>query len=290
MFHNSNMWLVYLGLVLALAWMGMVIVFRGHAIEYYTSNDPHVQFVDEDTLVRTVMASAYFDRMTPLDLHVRQAPSTEAYRSMYLHGQEVFLPEEQALLYALCKQADAYAHAFSRFQSIPWKFAKLSTSLEQGFPHTLGDIILLSDRFFTLPSSRQVSILLHEKVHVYQRMQPRALTSLYEAWGFQPVSTIPKDLQERQRNNPDLEGWYQYNNKLVMQLYEPGATALTHSQASLVDASSCTFPETYLPPYIEQLEHPHEIMASMVPLVLQEQLPLDEWTSHLIPWMHGHWA
>lgn len=259
--------------------------------ETYQDMTIPVEFVQEEHFVRTVMSAPYFDEMNEQDLDVRSSATREAYQQKYVQGREEFRKEEKEIIHMLLREVQDLLSPYIRFKNIPWKFAKLSRHLEQGFPHTLGDMIVLSDDFFDIPYARQKNILIHEKVHVYQRLNPETLPSLYEQWGFQRVSTVPQTLLEKRRNNPDLQGWYQFKNKIVTQLYEKDARMLSDSKPCMMDEhNSCTSPKTYMPSYIGQVEHPNEIMASMIPLIIQNQVGEDEWTSHLRTWMQRYFA
>lgn len=256
--------------------------------EAFTTVD--IQYVDEEYFVRTVMASPYFHEMNNIDLEVRSSPSMQSYQQKYVQGRDEFRMEERNILAMLIEEVDTLLTPFSHFRNMPWKLAKVSKQLEQGYPHTIGDIIILSDDFFDIPYSRQKSILIHEKVHVYQRLYPDTIASLYEQWGFQRVSMIPQDVLKRRRNNPDLQGWYQYKNKIVAQLYDKNAKMLSDSKPCMLEENVCTSPKDYMPSYIGQLEHPNEIMASMVPLIVQKQAKDDEWSTMLRRWMERYFV
>ena len=98
----------------------------------------------------------------------------------------------------------------------PWKIAKVTGHVENGFPHTHDDIIYLSSTFLEKMMSNKTTqeiydsigfILLHEKVHVWQRKEPYLFENLYTK--FLPFEKIKlnaesyKWLEKNSRTNPD---------------------------------------------------------------------------------------
>ena len=67
---------------------------------------------------------------------------------------------------------------------VPWKFIKLSNDLEKGMPFTLGQFIFLPERMLEdlseNPKTNHVDTLIHEKLHVYQRIYPKVFQSFYK--------------------------------------------------------------------------------------------------------------
>ena len=118
---------------------------------------------------------------------------------------------------------------------IPWKIAVVRDYIENGYPHTLGDIICLPESFVAqcyrlmagstpmqaIDGSPKkdtaldsiLETLIHEKLHVLQRQYPDQ-TALYieDKFGLKPSDRIPTHslpswVKARTRSNPDLDGW-----------------------------------------------------------------------------------
>jgi hypothetical protein len=53
---------------------------------------------------------------------------------------------------------------------IPWAFAKTTMFLETGYPHTRQGVIFLPENSLDRPDINIVRTLVHEKIHVYQKM------------------------------------------------------------------------------------------------------------------------
>lgn len=101
--------------------------------------------------------------------------------------------------------------------ALPWKIAVLQNTIENGYPHTIADIICLPVKFAVgscgNPDSKNyaLKVLLHEKIHVLQRNQPD-LAYKYIFTNLKYVrhcrrTHIDPQLSLRTRSNPDLDDW-----------------------------------------------------------------------------------
>lgn len=138
---------------------------------------------------------SYFDNMTPIDRSVRANTSpTEFINNM----RDPSTDETRVL-----NQLTSDKRLATLFPSIPWKFKFFDPQFENGFPHTHLDYIFLPYDFFKSKSAETVKeILVHEKVHVWQRMYPfQCHKLLIDKMGYQ-VCCIDKS--KLRRSNPDI--------------------------------------------------------------------------------------
>lgn len=137
----------------------------------------------------------YFDRMSKYDLIARNTKSIEEYKKKYTSSIEFFNEKEKKHLSLLCNRIN---------KKIKWKIAKINNEIEMGFPHTIYDTIILSKNFFTYTIKEQLKILIHEQIHVYQK-----LNTLETELKIQKNNYILFDRIENYelaRNNPDING------------------------------------------------------------------------------------
>ena len=107
----------------------------------------------------------------------------------------------------------------------PWPNGQviwMDPSADEGLPHTRAPhYICLSS---THPESALSKTLLHERVHVSQRLHPKAWeTLLKDAWKMTPwMGSLPDDIQRRRRINPDLcpAPDFAWNDYVVMALFQ----------------------------------------------------------------------
>jgi hypothetical protein len=226
--------------------------------------------------------SPYFRNMNAPDLHARSAISSEDYKARYTKAIQSFTTEQQNELAEITRYINRITNTTKVYRDIPWKFAKVSTNIENGYPHTLYDVIILSDDFFMYPKNRKVSTLIHEKVHVLQRMHPHLATSFTETMGFkalkettQNINDLMKDIK---RNNPDLDGVYVYKDHLIpVQVYHHDKPRdISESSTYIYNMKDNTFKtlenvtEYDIPAYISQKEHPFEIMGVIIPMIIMK--------------------
>lgn len=236
---------------------------------------PRTEWVSKVYFQETVDASPYFDNMNNFDLKVRGALTRKAYKNMYLQGFMNFSTNQRKIIENCLTIANNKLHKnFARLYSIPWKLAKIDASLENGFPHTLGDVIILSDAFFSRPIGDMTATLIHEKVHVFQRLYPKETLEIVKSMGFQTYDIDKKTL--RYRSNPDLpHTCYGTHDGPIVQLYNDNPVTLFDSRPILITPTkeiTITSHDLGLPSYVHQVEHPYEIMASIIPeLALQRR-------------------
>lgn len=221
----------------------------------------------------------YFAIMSPLDLRARNASSRFDYYRRYSDSIVPFEHSEKTRLNELLKIIAPIEAQTRYYANIPWTFMKVAPTIEQGFPHTLGQTIMVSN-----VSKLSLKTLLHEKVHIFQRLYPIETEILINAWGF---THITANISSR-RNNPDIRGLYIKNNMIPVQVYtsqEP--TSLHDSETYAYDINSNKLrpiSDLHIPLYITQQEHPYEMMAVILPLVLLGEFHDDPYFSTAQQW------
>jgi hypothetical protein len=229
--------------------------------EHYTLPTP-IYFVAFAEFKQTVEKSPFFMRMSPVDLYARRASSQGEYKKKYMDAFEEFTPQEKDRLTRLTARA-----IFA--PNIPWKFAKVSASVENGFPHTLEDLIILSARSLSFDDQTLTETLIHEKVHVFQRKESTYVKKIIRQWGFIPVSShVTHPLH---RNNPDLpeENYTLFPETVIMQLYHSSQpSSIADSTPYIISLRTGEIQPFHnpgiVPSYVSQLEHPYEIMATII--------------------------
>ena len=91
--------------------------------------------------------------------------------------------------------------------SQPWPSGQvvwMDPTADEGLPHTRPPYYIMMSR--TFPEGDLVKTLLHERVHVHQRLYEPVWEKLVaDAWEMKPwVGDLPTDIQARRRMNPDL--------------------------------------------------------------------------------------
>jgi hypothetical protein len=132
--------------------------------------------------------------------------------------------------------------------AILWKFGCVKGTLyENGLPHTRIDTIILSKEHLNTYDNKLIKLLIHEKIHVYQKMYPNDVQLYIKLNGFIPIKK--REMNDNIRANPDLDNWI-YKDK----------------ESNIYKAEYKKDPKTirdviYYPSDSQLYEHPYETMA-----------------------------
>jgi hypothetical protein len=153
----------------------------------------------------------------------------------------------------------------------------LNSEADIGFPHTRPPNLICIPAYLCKEeeATKKFRITLaHEAIHVHQRKFPNLWNNFCasEGWTWIPSETIPSELRERTRINPDtmaLPFWAWETYLVPLPLFRPyKRAALNNSVVEWYDIRSGSlvqeFPKTFLAKYgaeIHQPEHPYEIYA-----------------------------
>jgi len=276
----------------------------------------------------------YFSRLQPLEIGVKclvkdsgkglEALQGEA-RKTYASEVLEFTPAEQEMLSWAAKELQVPLEAtFPLVAHTPWRFLKVSGKLEGGLPHTRGACIVLAGPFLQNMLGYYTSeqkpflryflckLILHEQMHVVQRLHPEVFAPLYtKVWGFRRSDQIENHpwLVARNVVNPDgadtcwvypvrTAGKVQWIWPILI-LNGPGGSATRMPQdfqlvavnveetakgfqaKTLPDGKPDFHPNAELPAYagafptLDETYHPNEIAADMVASYFAQQ--------HLLP-------
>jgi hypothetical protein len=158
----------------------------------------------------------------------------------------------------------------------PWPNGQviwMDPTADAGLPHTrVPNFICISANF---PEADLKTTLLHERVHVSQKLHPEAWKNIFQVWDFKPwYGRLPIDIEARKRINPDLLGipHYIWKNKWVPVALFKSASNPRLNEIDLVwwDDSSRVLHREAPPGWIDYFgsipagEHPFEIVAYLV--------------------------
>ena len=175
----------------------------------------------------------------------------------------------------------------------PWKFIKLTNQLEKNMPFTLGHFIFLPEKMVDNlsfePKAHHLDTLIHEKIHVLQRMYPTLFHSFYqENLGSIYVKTkvrISEYWKQQHLKNPDgmdINWIYRHNNGhyyLPMLIFDNQSRSITqivillkqrHNKfyTTKTHISISKFPAFQNYSTGISCYHPNEISACVIPKLL----------------------
>lgn len=276
--------------------MAFYIALKDRRVEKFVSTNS-LDLTDFTTLSKDKLrhlvydtAVSYFDNLSPLDLMARSQSSIEAYKSAYKNAVVPFTTEEMKHLRELISKANnLFDNAgFSNLRVIPWSFVKINKKIENGYPHTLADVIVISDALLKQSDADVIQTLIHEKIHVYQRNNPSVVLEIFRDMGLRPLGSdemrrIDISIIKRLRANPDLDKLlyvHEPSGYVMAQVYttmRPDSISDSKTimfflnDGGLKSATVASNEAIGLPGAIRcQLEHPHEIMACLLAEIISK--------------------
>ena len=171
-------------------------------------------------------ADNYVKNFTPVDVRARNAFNPYQYIDIIKNAGDDYSSYEKSKLKELCSIIDHnlihnilnhyhFPVNIQKLINIPWIFAKTTNVYEMGMPHTRLNIIFLND--INIPAISLLKILIHEKIHVYQRKYISEIEDSLKNIGYKKIGkAYHTDLI---RSNPDITpDIYADNNNQAMYL------------------------------------------------------------------------
>lgn len=163
----------------------------------------------------------YVTNMSDADLYARKVKSKNEYLENISKNSISFNIKEQEKLYRCTKVADNFFSSYNNIINgndivdIKWKFALVNINnnieYEEGLPHTRNDIIFLSKYVLNNEDHNLTNILIHEKVHIYQRYNKDKIEKIIYDMGYRILQK--KNNTKLLRANPDLNDNIYYDSK-----------------------------------------------------------------------------
>lgn len=199
-------------MLLAIAAVALIWLYRYIYIEQFVGSVCHYLDKQETAAFLGSDPDNYVKTLTPLDLYARKVGDGNQYISRIAAAARDFDAAQKVRYTQAALQADRF---FKRTKlcgidsntivSIPWVFAMTDgTAYEDGLPHTRTNIIFVSTELDETPDSL-LRTLVHEKVHLYQRMNPERMMTYLESRGYNRWKQ--RMGEPRVRANPDVDPW-----------------------------------------------------------------------------------
>jgi hypothetical protein len=201
-------------IIIVLFILGILFLFYFSYNNYYFMNkDETINFILNDN-------DNYIKNMSIYDLYARKVKSSDEYKNKIKNYCINFTNNQKNKLIKFIKIANNFLNKkLFLINKIKWKFALIENFYEEGFPHTREDIIFLSPNIFYLNSNEIVKILIHERIHIFQR-NIIDFNYNYLIKNNYKISRI-RNTELLIRANPDLDKYiYTKNNKELLYIYK----------------------------------------------------------------------
>jgi hypothetical protein len=217
-------------------------------------------FPDKRDVMRSLVTQTPFflEKLNDANLRARGVWTLAEYFDRYDGLLMEFTEQEKLRIAHVCEIARSRCRSagFTHLFDVNWNFAKCSNRLENGYPHTIGGVIVIPEHALRYGEDRLARLIVHEVTHVHQRAYPNFASRQVRTLGFEPVRRWASH-RESLRANPDT-------NNMIYALDRHEANPILHRDAR-------SLAEVYLGPckgypgfsHVRNPEHPFEIIAEL---------------------------
>ena len=182
-------------------------------LQFYKMAEARTQIIDEtwepyitgatDDMLRFSIGLAADDPL-PQEPQTRTRFAQQQYADKVLN----FTNAEETLLTGMVQRLQTLTgQAWPSVSRLPWHFVKVDGAFCKGMAHTRGLSIFLSGRYLERMATDVnygLKLLLHEKLHVIQRLNQGRFNTLYKEYGFTAATLLKGELQRlNAAQNPD---------------------------------------------------------------------------------------
>lgn len=205
----------------------IIAIFLSYYQETFV-NEPIFQLLDTSYVQSFLLndPDQYVRQLSSADLYARQANDHTDYLKKSSEDVIKVPLEKQYLLQKAISHANQFFSTFENsyiqkdeMQQIPWKLAFTKGYYENGLPHTRMDIIFLPISILNQSISSITQTLIHEKVHLHQRIYKARYQNILLSKNYKIIGT--RNQYHYVRSNPDVDEYIYYhpNNSVMMEKY-----------------------------------------------------------------------
>lgn len=219
----------------------------------------HVAFLSKDETCQFLSSDPdrYISLLTVPDLIARGVGTHQAYLDKATEAAADYSMVEKLYLSECAAEADGRlkvtcpGFSLQIARAIPWVFAKTSgRAYEGGLPHTRANVVFINETQLGSQSKEDtIETLMHEKVHLYQKLYPDGTAAYINSKGF--MQWKQRDGEPLIRSNPDVDPFIYIDPVTKGPM---GAYYNSDKPSSINDV-------VYTPIDDHVFEHPFEMMA-----------------------------
>jgi hypothetical protein len=214
---------------------------------YYLNKDELYEYLIKDN-------DNYFKNFSTTDMKVRNVNNIEEYYQKIRESCYNIDKDSESFLNKCITIANSKLNNYkcigfdgAKCANIQWNIGIIKDNLyEEGYPHTRYNVIIIPLKSLNNMNSL-INTLIHEKIHVYQKMYPKDIEQYLQANGYTKYKM--RNTFNNTRSNPDMDEWIYKNkdNQIMIAEYNENAS-------SIMDVN-------IKPNNSSKYEHPFEYMA-----------------------------
>ncbi|MCA9136418.1 MAG: hypothetical protein KDB00_06660, partial [Planctomycetales bacterium] len=135
------------------------------------------------------------DAPIPQDKAAREEMIRQRFAEKVLEFSDA---EKEKIRDAIARLEELTGHDWPLVSRMPWRFVKVDSSFCSGFPHTRGMTIVMPERGLQrmqVNETAAIALLLHEKLHVIQRLYSSRFDPLFNEYGFERIKLADGELE-----------------------------------------------------------------------------------------------
>ena len=228
---------ILLLLIIILVVLTIFYIFHIYNSLIYDDVDNHIYYMNKDETMMFLEydEDKYVSNLSTVDLYARKVLSKEEYIYIIKNSATSFTNNDKDILNKCIERADELLRSvkiyniskennlsytknfnFNDLANIKWVLSLTSSEnsdnnliggYEEGLPHTRKNVIFLSNKILNYPEDELIKILIHEKIHIYQRNNEELFKIILENMGYTEVSNITEisyNTIKHIRSNPDV--------------------------------------------------------------------------------------
>lgn len=196
---------------------------------YYRYNKKNIIFLSKNQACKILKYKPYFNNFNQNDFKVRNCKDIQDCMNLYCNNVKSFTNKEKLIITKFINKIKNHPI----LKPFNWKFIRVK-DIENSYPHTQKDCIIISDTFMEeIIQYDGSSTLIHEQIHVLQRINSKKMKKqLMEELHFYPVKDLKgsEKYLSNSRSNPDedLDNLWVYKNKMLpICLYQSNPSQLS---------------------------------------------------------------
>ena len=247
-------------IIILIFYFANFLLYKFYTIETMENNN-NIYFIKKDTLYNILKSDKdnFYKTFYHLDFKTRNINNINEYInyikiSVYDPNKEEKDKIKKCITNANSRLEKLNFNWFdgNKAKELPWNIGCIKGKLyENGLPHTRETIIILSKKDINeYTESKLTNTLIHEKVHIYQKIYKNDVEKYLNEYNFSIVKK--RDEYDNIRSNPDLNNiiYKDNNNNIYKAIYQ-------NNPKSIEDI-------VYSPINNQSYEHPFEKMAIFI--------------------------
>jgi hypothetical protein len=186
-------------------------------VYFWYDSECKVEFLNKSQAEQILINDRYFNQFNKNDLIARNCKTINECKYKYKNSILEFNNQEKNAIINYIKKLNN----IKALKGQKWRFIKVKSEIENGYPHTHNDCIVISEDFTRqIVSNKGSRTLIHEQIHIMQRKDKlkmqKDLTQNLKFFKVKNIIGIDK-YKDRIRANPDedFKNYWVYKKKIL---------------------------------------------------------------------------